>query len=83
MDESFLADRIVATKELILLYEDSLTFLAANPTQSYRLDTGQSVQDVRRANMAELQTTLDSLYNRLCGFEARQNGAATVVQPYF
>jgi hypothetical protein len=83
MDESFLADRITKTKALIILYEDALTFLAANPTQSYRLDTGQSIQDVRRANLAELQTTLDSLYNRLCTFEARQNGAATVVQPYY
>lgn len=83
MDESFLAGRITATKALIVLYEDALTFLAANPTQSYRLDTGQSVQDVTRANMAALQTTLDQLYNRLCTFDARQNGAATVVQPHF
>ena len=83
MDDAYIEDRITATKAMVLLYEDAITFLVTNPTQSYRLDTGQSVQDVTRTNLAALQLALDSLYNRITTFEARLNGAATVVQPYF
>jgi hypothetical protein len=83
MDESFLQDRIDATKATILLYEAAINFLVANPTSSYKLDTGQSVQDVTRVNLPGLQTGLDSLLNRLVTLGARQNGAATQVRPCF
>jgi hypothetical protein len=83
MDESFLQEQIDATKASIRLYQDAVTFLVTNPTQSYKLDTGQSVQDVTRVNLAGLQTGLDSLLNRLVTLEARQNGAATQVRPCF
>jgi hypothetical protein len=45
--------------------------LTANPTQSYKLDTGQSEQEVTRVNLASLQQTYDSLLNRLTVLEKR------------
>ncbi|MCK4960458.1 MAG: hypothetical protein KAT00_13690 [Planctomycetes bacterium] len=83
MDDSFVQERIAKTKLLIVAYEDAITFLIANPTQAYKLDTGQSVQDVKRADLAALNNTLGSLMNRCATLQARLNGAATVVQPYF
>ena len=83
MDDAFLQERIEVTKLLIVAYEDAITFLITNPTKSYRLDTGQSVQDVRRQDLEALQVSLDSLMNRCATLDARLNGAATVVQPHF
>lgn len=82
MDREFLAARIVATKALIVAYEDAVAALAtANGVQSYTLDTGQSKQTVTRADIMSLNTTLDSLYNRLATMEARLNGAALTARP--
>jgi len=80
----FLQERITKTKEQIVLYEDAISFLAANPTRSYRLDTGQSVQDVTRFNIKDLQYSLDGLYNRLSTLDARATGnGVTQVRPCF
>jgi hypothetical protein len=83
MDETFLQERIDAAKATIVLYETAIDFLVANPTKSYRLDTGQSIQDVKRQDLETLQAQYDSLLNRLTTLQALQNGAATVVQPCF
>lgn len=82
MDREFLVARIVATKALIVAYEDAVAALStANGVQSYTLDTGQSKQTVTRADIMSLNTTLDSLYNRLATMEARLNGAALTARP--
>lgn len=82
MNREFLAERIVVTKSLIVAYEGAVLALgAANGVQSYTLDTGQSKQTVTRADIASLNTMLDSLYNRLATMEARLNGAALTARP--
>jgi hypothetical protein len=83
MDDAFTQELIDSTKATIRLYVEAIDFLIANPTQAYKLDTGQSVQDVKRQDLASLNTTLDSLMNRCATLEARLNGAATVVQPCY
>lgn len=75
MDKEFLQERITKTKAIIIIYEDALTALAANPLISYRLDTGQSVQQVTRNDVAQLNNVLQSLYNTLCTMQARLNGS--------
>ena len=79
MDSTFLQERITATKAMIVAYEDALIALSANPTISYRRDTGQSVTQVNRADIGLMQKTLDSLYNRYATLCARQTGGGTSI----
>lgn len=82
MNREFLAERIVATKALIVAYEGAVLALsAAGGVQSYTLDTGQSKQIVTRTDLSQLNAMLDSLYNRLATMEARLNGAALTAEP--
>ena len=76
MNSEFLQARIDATKALIVAYEDALTALGTGGAiQTYRLNTGQSDQQVTRADIPALNTMLDSLYNRCVTLEARLNGS--------
>lgn len=77
MDGNFLQERIALTKAMIVAYEDALLALSANPTEKYKLDTGQSVTEVSRSDYASLQTALDGLYNRLATMCARLNGGGS------
>lgn len=77
MDRDFIQARIDATKAQIIAYEDAATALASG-VQSYTLDTGQSRQTVTKLDLAALQRTIDSLYNRCATLEARLNGSGTV-----
>ncbi len=81
MDRTFIQDRITRTKELIIAYEDAMLALGEGGVQSYTLDTGQDRQQVTKFDIADLQKTLDALYNRCATLEARLNGAATMVRP--
>jgi len=67
----FLNDRIAITKAMIIKYEAAIDFLVDNPTESYKLDTGQSEQEVKRHNVNNLQDKLETLYTRLDGLGAR------------
>ena len=78
MDNTYLTDRIAKTKVLIEAYEDASTALASG-VQSYTLDTGQSRQTVTKLDLKDLNSMLDSLYNRLCVMEARLNGSGTTI----
>lgn len=49
---------------IIQNYNDAIIFLTVNPTEEYTLNTGQSEQKVKRHNLANMNKTLDSLYNR-------------------
>lgn len=77
MNGTFLDDRITKTKALIVAYEDAITALATHGTQSYKLDTGQSVQSVSKFDLPRLNTMLDSLYNRCATLETRKTGSGT------
>ena len=75
MNRQFLIERIEATKAQIIAYDNAITALAANPVQSYTLDTGQSRQTVTRFDLASLQRQLASLENKLATLCARLNGS--------
>lgn len=79
MDAEFCQERIAATKAQIVAYEDAVLALADTSIQSYTLDTGQSRQVVTRYDIASMQKTIDSLYNRLVTLQARCNGGGSVI----
>ena len=77
MNRAFIQDRITATKLQIVTYEDAALALGAG-VQSYIIDTGQSRQSVTKLDLKDLQTTIDSLYNRCAMLEVRLNGSGTI-----
>jgi len=79
MDAAFIQSRIDATKLQIAAYEDATLALAQDGIQSYKLDTGQSIQNVTKLDLKNLNATIDSLYNRLATLEARLNGTGTKI----
>jgi len=82
ISDTFLTDRIAATEAQITAYETAIEAFATNGAiQTYKLDTGQTVQTVTRSDLADLNKTLDILYNRLSTLCARRDGAASVVRP--
>lgn len=74
MDNTYLSEKITKTKAIIDAIDDALLFLSINPTKSYRLDTGQSVQNVERFDIDKLNATRNSLYNQLCVLQGRLTG---------
>ena len=78
MDASYIQGRIAATKALIEAYEAAALALG-NGVQSYTLDTGQTRQIVTRADVKELNATVDTLYNRCATLEARLNGGTAII----
>lgn len=79
MDAAFIQDRITATKAQIVAYEDATLALAQDGIQSYKLDTGQTIQNVTKLDLKDLNATIDSLYNRCATLEARLNGTGTKI----
>jgi len=78
---TYIQARITATKAQIEAYEAAILAFADGAQQSYRLDTGQSVVQVTRADLLTLNKTIDALYNRLATLEARVFGSSVTVQP--
>lgn len=78
MNQKFLEERIQATKEMIIAYEDAILNLQQDGTQSYTLNTSQTTQTVTKFDTNRLQATLDGLYNRLTILENRLTGGGTI-----
>lgn len=78
MDREFLQARIDATKAQIIEYENAVLQISSGAFQSYNLNTGQTTQTVTRFDLNRLQSTIDSLYNRLATLEARVSGCGVV-----
>lgn len=84
MDTAFIQARIDATKAQIIAYEAAiLAFGETGALQTYKLDTGQTVQTVTRADLKQMQETLDTLYNRCTTLEARLGRASGIAVPGF
>ena len=76
----------LANLEAILDAYDAmfLAFLQNGGVQEYDLDTGQSKQQVKRTDLAELRRAYDSLWNRYVVLYGRLNGCnATRVRPAY
>lgn len=79
MDSTFLQARITAIQAQVVAYESASLALAAGGIQSYKLDTGQSMQWVTKLDLDMIQRTLNSLYNQLQLLEYRLNGGNTSI----
>lgn len=75
-------DRITRTQELIIIYEDAIAAIGGG-AQAYTLDTGQTRQQVTKAQMSQMKNTLNMLENRLTTLCARVNGAGVISRPGF
>lgn len=78
MQGQFLEERIAATEAQIVAYEDAILQLNSGAVQSYTLNTGQTTTTVTRFDVARLNQSLDSLYNRLATLKARLTGSGVV-----
>jgi len=74
MSNDFILSRIAAKKAQIIIYDDAIAALGTAGVQSYKLDTGQSVQWVTKMDVADLNKVAESLYNQLVTLEARCTG---------
>ena len=81
MDVQFLQAQITAVQNRITEYNDTLLLLAANPEQSYTINSGQTVQTVTYRSVKSMEETLDGLYNRLAALEARLYGSGLQARP--
>lgn len=81
MKDAFIQSRIDATKLQIVAYENAALALGTGGVQSYKLDTGQSIQNVTKLDLGMIQRTIDSLYNRCTMLETRLNGSAVIGVP--
>lgn len=80
MTRDYLQARIEFTMRLIEAYEAAVLALTENGgIEEYLLDTGQSIQRVKRYDLPRLTSLLDILYNRLAMFEARLSGSNVVI----
>ena len=83
MDSTFLNERITQTKATIIAYETAIDAIILGGAESYTLDTGQTRQVVTKLDIADLQSTLDSLLNRLTILQKRLSKSGMVVRPNF
>lgn len=83
-DLAWLDARIAKTQALIVAIEDALLALSTTAVQSYMLNTGQTTQQVTKANVASLNNLLAELEQRLTRLQARRCGdVATHIVPGF
>lgn len=78
MDNAYLIIRIATTKTQIEAYEAAILAISTDGVEEYMLDTGQTRTRVKKQNLASMNKTLDSLYNRLCTMQARLTGGGVV-----
>lgn len=68
---TFWQDELTNKKILLLEVEKAILFLAGNKTQKYRLDTGQTNQQVERLNLSELTELKTSLMSDIRDLELK------------
>ena len=77
----FWKNELINKKILLFEVEKAILFLAGNKTQKYRLDTGQTNQQVERLNLAELNTLQSELMYQIRMLEIKTGtGTPAVVQ---
>jgi len=83
MTREFTQARIDSLEAIIVAYEGAILALGTAGVQSYKLDTGQTVQTVTRADLSQLRAALDGLLNQHAVLTARLGGcgAPVLVRP--
>jgi hypothetical protein len=73
--DDVLRAQVEAIKAQIVAYNGAILAFAAGGIQSYTLESGQTRQQVTRADLSRIQGAIDSLMNQLTTLEARLCGS--------
>ncbi len=82
IDDQIWIDQIEALKAELLNLNSHITAILTG-AQEYRLNTGQTTQNVRRADLAELRSHRGALMNEMTTLEAKVCGTARYGRPAF
>lgn len=72
----FWQDELQNLRVLLYKYDQAIADLVSGKISEYRLETGQSMQYVKRSDLSPLQTARESLLVQIDGLETRLNGGA-------
>ena len=78
MDATRVATRIASTEAIIDAYDAAILAFAANPIESYTIDTGQGLHRVQRSQVTDMIATRDLLMNQLATLCARAGQGGTM-----
>ena len=79
MSNAAICNALERYNNTLTLYLDAIDALVSGRVQEYRLDTGQTVQNVTRLDLNDLQAEVDRILNRIATLEARCNGGGVVI----
>lgn len=79
-DTQWIRDRIAAKRALVIAYETAMTALSTG-VQSYMLNTGQTQQQVTKANLGSMRLTVRDLEADISTLQARLGCAQIIVRP--
>ena len=77
----FYQERLEKAKEALIAVETAVLYLAENPTRSFRLDTGQSEEEVTRYDLVKLNSMIDSLQGRIDYYASKLSCSTTINIP--
>jgi len=77
----FWIDQRDRTQARITAYQDAIDYLIENPTKSYKLNTGQSEQEVTRVDLEKLENLVERSMNRLITLNQYINPSPSVHAP--
>ena len=81
---SFMQEQLEALKQQWLATNAAILAITTGGVERYKLDTGQSVQDVTKLDIEKLQKVRDSLSTEIAVLERSLNGTAvTIAGPCF
>jgi hypothetical protein len=79
VSNSAICNALARQQDTLTIYLDAIDALVSGRVQEYRLDTGQTVQNVTRLDLDKLQIEVDRILNRIATLEARCNGGGVVI----
>ena len=80
--QEFWQDELQNLRTLLFKYDTAIADLVAGKISEYRLETGQSLQVVKRSDLSPLQTARQSLLVQIDSLEQRiSGGAVNLIMP--
>ena len=84
MDTADTIAQLAETKLLLDAYQDAVLSIVSGKTQEYFLDTGQTIQRVKKIDIVDMTRTINSLMNLCIILELRlHGGGAPIMRPVF
>ena len=75
---SKLKAKLVKLEAALLIAEETYTKLLATDHESYKFDSGDGSQQVKRRSLSELKDQIDELEAEICSIESRLRGSGVV-----